>query len=73
MKVKKVGITEILRRIWLISANKIRSSEPTQHVVELNSLLRHIIVTMVYNTRDLRSTWPSGLYKINLTRFYRVD
>ena len=35
MKVKRMGITEILRRIWLFSANKIKSSEsfskqPTQ-------------------------------------------
>ena len=27
MKVKKMGITTILRRIWLFSANKIKSSE----------------------------------------------
>ena len=50
MKVKRMGITEILRRIWLFSANKIKSSEsvskqPTQPIVELNSSLRHIIVT----------------------------
>ena len=46
-----MGITEILRRIWLFSANKIKSSEsfskqPTQLIVELNSSLRHIIVTI---------------------------
>ena len=45
-------ITEILRRLWPISANKIKSSEsgskqPTQLVVELNSSLRHIIATIV--------------------------
>ena len=50
MKVKRIGITEILRRIWLFSANEIKSSEsfsklPTQLIVELNSSLRHIIVT----------------------------
>jgi len=27
MKVKRMGITEILRRIWLFSANEIKSSE----------------------------------------------
>jgi hypothetical protein len=27
MKVKRMGITEILKRIWLFSANKIKSSE----------------------------------------------
>ena len=47
-----MGITEFLRRIWLLSANKIKSSEsfskqPTQLIVELNSSLRHIIVTNV--------------------------
>ena len=55
MKVKRMGITEILRRIWLFSANKIKSSEsgsksfskqPTQLIIELNSSLRHIIVTL---------------------------
>jgi hypothetical protein len=50
MKVERMGITEILRRIWLFSANKIKSSEsssnqPTQLIVELISSLRHIIVT----------------------------
>lgn len=39
-----MGITEILRRIWLLSANKIKSSQsvskqPTQIIVELNSSL----------------------------------
>ena len=51
MKVKRIGITEILRRLWLFSANKIKSSEsgskqPTPLIVELNSSLRHIIVTL---------------------------
>ena len=50
MKVERMGITEILRRIWVFSANKIKSSEsfdkqPTQIIVKLNSL-RHIIVTI---------------------------
>ena len=50
MKFKRMGITEILRRIWLFSVNKIKSSEsfskqPTQLIVELKSSLRHIIVT----------------------------
>ena len=54
MKVKRMGITEILRRIWLFSANEIKSSEffskqPTQLIVELNSSLRHIIVTKKTN------------------------
>ena len=50
MKVKRMGITEILKRIWLFSANKIKSFEsfskqPTQVIVEINSSMRHIIVT----------------------------
>ena len=52
MKVKRMGITEILRRIWLFSADKIESSDSfskqsTQLIVKLNSSLRHIIVTIV--------------------------
>ena len=47
-----MGITEILRRIWLFSANETKNSEsfsqqPTQLMVKLNSSLRHIIVTNV--------------------------
>ena len=33
MKVKRMGITEILRRIWLFSANKIKSKQPTQLII----------------------------------------
>ena len=44
MKIKRMGITEILRRIWLFSANKIKSSDsfskpPTQLIIELNELI----------------------------------
>ena len=47
---KRMGLAESLRRIWLFSANKIKSSDsgskqPTQLIIELNSSLRHIIVT----------------------------
>ena len=50
MKVKRMGVTEILRKIWLFSANEIKSSEsfskqPTQLIVGPNSSLRYIIVT----------------------------
>ena len=52
MKVKRMGIKEILRRIWLFSVNKIRTSEsvskqPSQlkHKLELNSAPWHIIAT----------------------------
>ena len=51
MKVKRMGITETLRKIWLFDANKMKSSEsgskqPTQIIFKLNSSLRHIIVTL---------------------------
>ena len=58
MKVERMGITEILRRIWVFSANRIKSSEsfskqPTQLIVELNSSLRQKIVTMVSRRAEL--------------------
>ena len=57
MKVKRMGKTEILNRIWLLSANKIKSSEsvskqPTQVIVELNTSLRYKIVTIVDVSRQ---------------------
>ena len=50
MKVKRTGITEILRRILLFSANKTKSSESvgkqqTQLIVKLNSSLRQKLNT----------------------------
>ena len=72
MKVKRMGITEILRRIWLFSANKIKSSEsgskqPTQLIVDLNSSLQHIIVT-----KDCY--FLSNTYKSNFkARFYNKE
>ena len=47
MKVKRMGITEILRRIWLFSANKIKSSEsfskqPTQLIIAADNWLKTI-------------------------------
>ena len=61
MKVKRMGITEILRRIWLFSASNIKSSEsgskrPTQLTFELNSLLWHIIVTIVLSCHMIIAT-----------------
>ena len=49
MKVERMGIAEILRRVWLFYANKIRSPEsfskhPTQLIAQLNSSLWHMIV-----------------------------
>ena len=68
MKVKRMGTTEILRRIWLFSANKIKGSEsqsesvckqPTQLIVELNSSLWQKIDTHIicmYIRRPVPST-----------------
>ena len=52
MIIKRMGITEILRRLWLFSANKIKISEsfseqPTQFIIELNSSLRQKLDTIV--------------------------
>ena len=58
-----MGITEILRRIWLLSANKIKSSEsvskqPTQLIVELNSSLRQKLGTLnFYLLKNLKITF----------------
>ena len=46
MKVKRMGITEILRRTWLFSANKIKSSkyvskQPTTQLI-IAAEIRHI-------------------------------
>ena len=70
---KRMGITETLRRIWLFSANKIKISEsvsrqPTQLIVEVNSSLRHIIVTkdylLIYFPFSCTSTGRSANFKI---------
>ena len=52
MKVKRLGITEILRSIWLFSSNKIKSSEsvskqPTQLIIATE--IRHILLTYYYS------------------------
>ena len=69
MKFKRMGITESLRRIWIFSVNKVKSSEsagskqPTQLIIELNLSLRHIIVTFVSNL----STHPYLLSLLPMT------
>ena len=71
MKVKRMGITEILRRICLFSANKIKSSEyfskqPTQLIVELNnSSLRHIIVTKGKTNNEIEGTVKCNIYRLD--------
>ena len=47
MKVKKMEITEILRRIWLFTANKIKGSEsfskqPTQLIIAADNWLKKV-------------------------------
>ena len=56
-----------MRRIWLFSANKIKSSEsfskqPTQLIVELNWALRHIIVTLNLFGFTSAYLWNSPLH-----------
>ena len=51
-------VTEILKNIWLFFANKMKSSEsvskqPTQLVIELNSLLRQKLGTFVRLTAEI--------------------
>ena len=65
-----MGLTKILRRIWLFSANKIKSSEsfskhPTQHIAELNSSLRHIIVTKGKTNNEVEGTDISNIYRLD--------
>ena len=62
MKVKRMEITEILRRLWLFSANKTINSEslskqPTQLIFELNLTLWHIIVTKYCNKLLVRQSF----------------
>ena len=49
MKVKRMGIKEIFSRIWVISANKIKTSESISKEssqLKLNSSLRQIFAAM---------------------------
>ena len=62
MKVERMGITEFLGWIWLFSTNKTKSSEsfskqPTQLIVDLNSSLRHIIVTLSDDDYPMTTRW----------------
>ena len=70
-----------MRRIWLFSANKIKSSEsfskqPTQHIVKLNSSLRHIIVTnVVFLSTDSKVVSKAGhkLFEPDLKTNFKVS
>ena len=67
MKVKRMGITEILRRIWLFSANKIKNSEsfskqPTQLIIAANNchtkskgLCVFFYKTCIWDSNEIRS------------------
>ena len=61
MKIKRMGMIEILRWMWLFSKSKKKNSEtfsqqPTHLIVELNLSLRHIVVTI--------DSSPKNKYKI---------
>ena len=54
MKVKRMVITEILRRIWLFSANKIESSEsfskqPTQLIIAAHDCHNYVWLNIMKN------------------------
>ena len=63
MKVKRMGIKKVLEEFgyFLQIRQKAQSfsNQPTQLIVKLNSLLRHIIVTRVTNVLSLTlKLWP---------------
>ena len=82
MKVKRMGITEILKRIWLFSANRVKnnfesvSKQPNRLIVELSSSLWHIIVNLVIDDGDLvvgQVEHDQGLDLIELGVRYGTD
>ena len=67
MKVKRMGITEILRRTWLFSANKIKSSEyvskqPTQLIIAAE--IRHILLISGFAKKNAFLTVTSFFFYI---------
>jgi len=76
MKVKKMGITEILRRIWLFSANKIKnfesgSKQPNQLIVQLNSSLWHIIVTLIL-LKARGGQWVNNIFLLSIFKIVNI-
>ena len=66
-----MGIKEVLRRIWLFSANKIKSSESfskqqTQLIIQLNSSLEHIIVSHVLSWLEQLKDNPWSCFVLKL-------
>ena len=45
MKVKRMEVSEILRRIWLFSSNKIKSSEPVIKQTNSSHCQTELIIT----------------------------
>ena len=77
-----MGITEILRRIRLFSANRVKknfesvSKQPNRLIVELSSSLWHIIVNLVIDDGDLvvgQVEHDQGLDLIELGVRYGTD
>ena len=76
MKVKRMGITENLRRICLFSANKIKSfkyssKQPAQLIVKLSSSLQHIIVTKKLTGKERRPA--NSRYSIHQDSEQKLD
>ena len=77
-----MGIREILKRIWLFSANRVKnnfesvSKQPNRLIVELSSSLWHIIVNLVIDDGDLvvgQVEHDQGLDLIELGVRYGTD
>ena len=73
MKIKRMGKTEILRRIWLFSANKIKSSEsfskqPTQLIIVAHNC--HIWRQWIRSSHDTMEA-PLTLQFMNLFSHFR--
>ena len=64
MKVKRMGITEILRKIWLFSANKIKISEsfskqPTQLIIAAHNCHNLALQALAYDGTKYVFGWDT--------------
>ena len=77
MKVKRMGITEILRRIWLLSANEIKSSESvskqrTQLIIAAAEI-RHIKFSFVEKSQKFHLLFSVSVEENFLTGLSRMN
>ena len=72
MKVKRMGITEILRRVWLFSANKIKSSESfSKQPTQLNNRRTQLIIA-AHNCPNYGSALSGHGHSFNYTQNYAL-